>query len=223
MSSRKAPYPIASMLPKAKLIFMLRDPVKRTYSNYWHLVSSGRAIYNFEKTLQYIPHTVIKNSLYKHQIERYKSYFPETNLKFIIFEQFIKEMKETIDDVCKFLGIPATIDIEVIDTHMNPASTPRNLRFQIAYNRFFRRCTSKRYVEFLPHLNSKPRNTLIDLLNKFLINKYIRRISFTTKRRYPLMATKTSMFLQKYFKQENKDLSELIGIQLKKYWPYMDT
>ena len=64
-------------------------------------------------------------------------------------------MKETSDDVCKFLGIPATIDIEVIDTHMNPASTPRNLCFQIAYNRFFRQCASKRYVEFLPHLTSK--------------------------------------------------------------------
>lgn len=37
MASRKAPQRIARLLPDVKLIFMLRDPVVRAYSHYWHL------------------------------------------------------------------------------------------------------------------------------------------------------------------------------------------
>ncbi|MFB6198886.1 MAG: sulfotransferase, partial [Halobacteriaceae archaeon] len=43
LPSRVAPRRIREFLPDVKLIFMLRDPVERTYSHYRHLLMTGRA------------------------------------------------------------------------------------------------------------------------------------------------------------------------------------
>lgn len=41
LQSEVAPARIDALLPDVRLVFMLRDPVKRAYSQYWHLVTRG--------------------------------------------------------------------------------------------------------------------------------------------------------------------------------------
>src|SRR4029453_15619679 len=77
MASSKASRRIARLLPNVKLIFMLRDPVTRAYSHYWHLVKTGPVIYDFESTLRHTPYTILQRGYYKEQIERFMEYFPE--------------------------------------------------------------------------------------------------------------------------------------------------
>ena len=42
LASAKAPERIATFLPNAKILLLLRDPAARAYSHYWHLVRTGR-------------------------------------------------------------------------------------------------------------------------------------------------------------------------------------
>ena len=82
LASGKAPFRIVEFLPNVKLLFILRDPVARAYSHYWHDVSAGRAIYSFEKTIEYVPGHILRMSFYKEQIERFKNLIPNKNMKF---------------------------------------------------------------------------------------------------------------------------------------------
>ncbi len=217
MASSKAPSRIANLIPNVKLIFMLRNPVSRTYSNYWHLVRGGHAIYDFENTLRYMPGTLLKRSLYKQQIERYKNYFPDSQMKFIIFEDFIKNTQQNIDEICKFLGLRTSIDISKIDTHKNATMIPRYIKLQIFYNYISRtqRLVTQQFGSHLPNLSKTKPNRFWRRMDKLDC-----KFNFTSNKSYPKMKIETRRFLERLFFKENRGLSELIGRDIKEYWNY---
>jgi len=218
MASQKTPSRIADLFPDVKLIFMLRDPVFRTYSHYWNMVRTGQAIYDFEKTMQYMPGTLLQRSLYKTHIERYKRYFHDKNMKFIIFEEFVEDIQRTINEVCKFLGLDSSIDVSKINTHKNPAVVPKNIRLQVVYNRILRsrNLTTKKFGSHLPHTSFNKPNKVFEIFDTVF-----KRVNITRKRKYPPMRTSTKQFLQKLFSKENRGLSNLIRKDVQEYWIYM--
>ncbi|MBW2661899.1 MAG: sulfotransferase [Deltaproteobacteria bacterium] len=215
--SQKAPYRIAKLLPDVKLIFMLRDPVARAYSHYWHSVRSGEAVYDFENTIQYAPENILKRSFYKQQIERYREYFPDKNMKFIIFESFIKKPQETVDDLCKFLGLASSIDVSCIETRHNVSKGFRSLRLQTIFNHFFRTLPTYSQTHLPDMPKSRPNKPLLLWCSKFL-----RKHNTVSNKKYPPMKPKTKRFLQQLLSNENKGLSGLTGIDVQEYWPYME-
>jgi hypothetical protein len=222
--SSKAPPRIARLLPNVKLIFMLRDPVSRAYSHYWHLVASGRAIYDFEGTLRHTPGTILQRGYYKEQIERFNQYFPENQLKFIIFEQFTKNIQSSVDDVCEFLGLSGTVDTGAVDTHRNIGKAPRSLRLRLRANRINRKAAARMYQGYLPTPGIKEQDSprfgrFTDYLSPTIaLSKMVNR---SPKPKYPPMASGVREFLERLYAKENTGLGDLIGIDIESYWPYM--
>ena len=219
LSSSKAPARIASILPNVKLIFMLRDPVARTYSQYWHWVKTYRAIYSFEDTLQFAPGHIIQRSLYQQHIERYLKYFDLSQIKIIIFEEFVQNTQSVIDEVCEFIGLQDSIDVGKINTHTNKALVPRNVSFQLAINRLLKTAISgHKYLSY--HLpNPDP-----SFHPKFFtrLNSLFQELNLSQNIDYPSMDLETKIFLEKYFSKENIGLSNLIQTSVEKYWKYMN-
>lgn len=215
MASRKAPQRIAKLLPGVKLIFLLRDPVSRTYSHYWHLVRTGRAIYDFERMIQYCPCSLLQRSFYRNHVSRYQRFFPDKNLHFVIFEDFISDTQKCITEICNFLNLSSTLDISQIDTHINPAVVPRSLKVQLFFNRIFRDVVAKRYFGTLPNMPTNNTHRILKVTRKIL-----NKINLVSDR-YPPMKPETKSFLQNLFANENRGLSDLIGKDVVKYWPYM--
>lgn len=185
LCSEKSPKRIYELIPDVKLIFLVRDPVNRAYSHYWHMVRTGRAVYNFEKTIQFSKHNIIKRGLYYKQINRYLKYFRRENLKIIIFENFINNMQEVINEVQEFLGVDKIIDINKIDAHRNIARVPRNYKLQFLFNRLFRSNSRKIYLRHLPlkkELFECIRENQNDRLYKF-VHFLINHLPFRDKRR----------------------------------------
>lgn len=216
LASRKAARRIAELLPNVKLIFILRDPTLRAYSHYWHHLRTGRAIYDFEHTLQYMPMTIIGRSLYKAQIERYKTYFPHESLKFIIFEEFIQSMEELIKDICRFIGISPEIDLHSIDTHKNPTLIPRNLLLQILRNKILRGQSLWIYEDHLPDRRSKRPRASSAFFKK--IDNFFDKINPILGKGMPPMKPQTRKLLNELFARENQGLSELVGKNVESYW-----
>src|SRR5512139_536133 len=71
LASRRAPERIARLLPSVRLIAMLRDPVARAYSNYWHNVRRARTARSFEETLRLEPGSLLTRGFYAEQLARY--------------------------------------------------------------------------------------------------------------------------------------------------------
>lgn len=120
--------------PDMKLIFILRHPIDRAYSLYWHQYGMGREFRRFEQAIAKEPN-LIKKSYYNFKnysyLERGRYYrqfneiiklVPAKNLLILDFDSFVKNTKPTVNVVLGFLGLSKVEDIE----ELNFSKLPRN-------------------------------------------------------------------------------------------------
>lgn len=124
------PRRLAGLLPEARLLVLLRDPVRRAYSHYWHERHRGREPLGFEEALRAEPgridaahaqlaagaiersrahqeYSYLARGRYAEQLERWFEHFPRDRVHVVRFESLAKEPLATVNEVCAFLGLPA--------------------------------------------------------------------------------------------------------------------
>lgn len=79
--------------PDARFVYIVRDPVERVYSAYWHNVRAGREKRSF---LQAVVdnHHYLSPSRYGTQIARYLDHFPRESFLFLVFEDITGDMAD---------------------------------------------------------------------------------------------------------------------------------
>jgi Sulfotransferase domain len=123
-----APDRTARLLPRARLIVLLRDPVERAYSHYQHEVSLGREPLSFEQALEqeeprlagelarltsdpahfsrpWWDHTYQARGRYVDQVERWLAVFPRERLHVMISEEMLAQPADAYGSVLTFLGL----------------------------------------------------------------------------------------------------------------------
>ena len=111
--SPTAPDRIASRIPNAKILVMLRDPAERAYSQYCHGVSNGAIHWSFREHIQRnlrhastqfcVHYPFLEFGLYAEQLRRYQERF--RNLWVGFHQDFEERPLEIYRDICRFLGI----------------------------------------------------------------------------------------------------------------------
>ena len=110
----QTPKLIHQIVPQAKILISLRDPVERLYSSYLMQIRSGRIKTTFSEEIDLVLNKItakkfdsikVNAGLYSENVKRYLKIFGNKQVKIIIFEEFIKNTKETINDILKFLDI----------------------------------------------------------------------------------------------------------------------
>ena len=122
-----APERAAALVPEARLIAILRDPVERAYSHYQHEVAFGREPLSFEEAiaqeesrlegelerlradLRYFSHawwnyTYLARGRYAEQLERWHAAFAPGQLLVLANEELSEEPAATYARVLEFLG-----------------------------------------------------------------------------------------------------------------------
>lgn len=217
MASDKTAARLANINPEVKVIIMMRDPASRTYSHYWHTVRSGRALFSFEDTLQIMPDNLIHRSLYKKQIENFLQHIPRQNMHFILFEEFVKDMQHHINEVCAFLGVSAqAINLENVKTHANKAKIPKHIQLQLWRNRIFRLKAKRSNMDLLA-ATTKPEANKAGKITQYVDHLH-RKVNPLQKSKTPPMDTSTRKFLNNYFREENKELGDLINKDIASAW-----
>jgi hypothetical protein len=217
LASENAAKRIAQQDKPIKIVINLRNPTKRAYSQYYHMLRSGRAMYSFEDTLKYAPHSIINRSLYKTQIENYLKYIPKKSIKFVIFEDFIKDPKATLKDVSKFLNIDFNkFESDVFKLHSNKSKLPRYTELQLFRNRNFRTFGNMFYKDHFPYVfkNTKTKDPLI----LRIIFKIHNLINPQKEKSPPPINVATKDFLNDFFKSELSGLNELVGKDVLGNW-----
>lgn len=209
-SARCAPR-IRELLPRVKLVFLLRDPAARTYSHYWHLVRTGRATESFEGTLRHAPGTLFQRSRYREQLERYLTAFPAEQVKVVLFEDLVERTDEVLRDVIGFIGLPQPSTLPAV-AHRNPARVPRSITAQLLRNRVFRERVANRFRGHLPG-TARPTGA-----GEQAVRGRFARWNLRSDRRPPRMRPDTHRFLNALFRRENAGLSELIGQEVEGRW-----
>lgn len=208
---------IALQEKEIKLIFLLRQPTLRAYSQYFHNLGSGRAVHTFEETIQYAPDQVLRRSLYREQLEPYFKQIPYERIKVILFEDLISQTKETLREICSFLEIDFSLfSEETFNTHSNRARRPRDIGYQIRKNKMLRSYGNVRYADHLPFKPAKTPHR-----NSFWENMIYRihgKLNPLTSEAPPKINLNTKAFLDQYFKRELQGLDELMGKEILSRW-----
>jgi len=119
-----APQRISELIPEVKLIAVLRNPVERTISHYFHEKRKGfeslpimQALKVEEERLKpvidrqdyknntFIHHSYKKRGLYHEQLKRYLNYFPMRNILVINSEALFMQPHDTLRRVFQFVGV----------------------------------------------------------------------------------------------------------------------
>lgn len=89
-------------MPRAKFIVMLRNPVDRAWSHYFHW--RKRAGWNID-TLKQRSHEIIKKGIYWQQLERWFKFFNHKQFLIIRSEDFFVDPRLIIAQCFEFLGL----------------------------------------------------------------------------------------------------------------------
>ncbi len=192
----KVPKRIFEYNPDIKLIWAFRNPVDRSFSNYYHAIRLGSEKYSFKKAVKLEPIRIKKDvfkgyvtrSKYIEQVKRYLKYFSIEQMHFILFEEFVKNPIPVLEDLFDFLEVPFN-DFEYQDEIRNVALIPRAPRFL-----------------------RKSREILGETA---LLYRIIRKLSFMGRKPgYKKISPKLREELNDYFIEYNKQLEELTGLDV---------
>lgn len=128
--SEAAPARMREVLgPDLKLIFLLRDPIKRAFSDYRMAFSQFRENRSFERAIEEedqlveaypsIAHGIgyAKRGMFGEQIKRYRDHFDAANFKIVIMEEDLGEQQpQTYREIFDLIGVatPSGSDLSIV-------------------------------------------------------------------------------------------------------------
>jgi len=108
--SRGVPERMYSVVPEAKLIYILRDPIERIISDYIQKYSDGLENRRIEDVLKDLNMTnrYLSRSMYYLQLSQYLEYFPNSSILIITSEEMYHQRRLTLEKIFRFLNIDET-------------------------------------------------------------------------------------------------------------------
>ena len=113
---------IKNDLPQVKLIAVLRNPVERAFSGYWHTVKSGMENLSFAAAIRGEPERLsaltdpvlkelrpfgyMERGFYFEQITSYLKYFTPRQMHLILFDDLVAAPEAVMSEVFRFLDVP---------------------------------------------------------------------------------------------------------------------
>lgn len=149
----QTPERISESLPQCRFLVMLRDPVYRAYSNYWHSVKSGLETLDFEEALrteaertaalagsdmvETKPYSYMGRSLYAQQLRRWFELFGADRFCILLFEDYLEDAGGCLEVVSSFLDVSRD-GFVTPDRFEENKSTPDDARLPEAVERRLR-------------------------------------------------------------------------------------
>jgi len=95
-----------SVVPHAKLIYILRDPIERMVSQYHHELVKGRETASIE-TIAESPSTNhhVQVSKYHYQLSQFLAYYPKEHILITTAERLKKHQQAVLQEIYTFLGV----------------------------------------------------------------------------------------------------------------------
>jgi hypothetical protein len=131
-----APQRAHALVPEAKLIVLLRDPVRRAYSHYWHERDKKRESLSFEEAIAAEParlgddeqrlargelrqsrahqhFSYLARGRYAEQLERWWRHYPRERLLVLRFEELARDPLAVLDRTLEFLGLSSIQNVRL--------------------------------------------------------------------------------------------------------------
>lgn len=207
------PARMAQVIPDAKLIYVLRNPVDRAYSHYVHRHSKelyqGRPFQlTFEEFIAQEP-VCIDSSRYMLQIQRFLEFYPRHAFFFLTLDELKENPQRSLQQVFRFLGVDESVDI-FEQTPEKSQNVERDFRETVIRNTLTQPWKGSSTLRAAWRILPKGiRNQIIVMMSNSRYGQRIRN-EYTPR---PMRAT-TRDELSQLFRGEIQSLSEFLGRDL---------
>lgn len=191
------PKRIKDLMPGIKIIFVLRNPIERAWSHYWHEVVKGRETLSFEEALEQEEKRIKQNQKYfqnksyrsrgeyAEQIHRYISLFGSGQVLILLSEELRSNPENTLKEVFTFLGLDTEFhSTRILEKAKYEGKVPRS-----------------RYVNALIQSGMLKNVPFLKGLNNM----------FNFAGRKEIMSSETRSALESYYRPFNSSLADLLG------------
>ena len=178
------------------MVWIFRNTVDRTYSNYIHALLRRTEKLSFKEALKQEEERIEKiifkgyklRSIYVEQVERFLKYYPQEKMHFIIFENFIKNPEKDLQRLFTFLEVGNIMKSNRSENmKANQCYVPFSVPLQHYSYQYFGNSLPHKIVNYFNRLFSSP---------------------------VPPLSYEIRTELGKYFSENNKQLSDLINVDL---------
>jgi len=199
LAEPQAPYLIHKIIPNARIIIMLRDPVERAFSEYLLMNTLGvlkcsftELIHSQDRDKTYSPDPIVECGLYYGKVKRNLDVFGQDQVRCYIFEEFVKDPKKTLKQILDFLNIKNPIINFKPEIHMQSVIPRNKLAQSLIGNKIIRKVSKL-----------LPRTTIFNLVERLTkpLNK-------------PIIVLEDRKFLQEFYREDIKKLENLLGISM---------
>jgi hypothetical protein len=136
---------MADVIPKARLLAVLRNPVDRAYSHYWHRRARGRETLAFADAVaaeggrlekgdwrDRADFSYLDRGRYASQLERAARHYPRDAMLVLLFEDLRDDPAAAFSRVCRFLDVDAGLVPDLVGRTVNEFQRFRSPRLRNA-------------------------------------------------------------------------------------------
>lgn len=197
---------IKNVVPNAKIIILLRDPVERAFSSYLYymrreeyqpFIEIMKRSIETKLSKDYLLFLVIQGGMYYQHVKRYIDAFGIESVKIIFFEEFVNNTEYYFKEILKFLNSKSNVP-KIINTKFNNYKKPKNSfsKFILSFDDFIWKMGLKSTLSFLPDrknlenkfLESSQKPKISQKEKEELINHYkedVSKLKILLKRDFP--------------------------------------
>ncbi len=192
------PQRIYSLNPHAKFIYLLREPVARTYSGYWHSFNTGREHRNFFDAIEN-DRFYLDVSDYYGQLSLWLKYFPLESFLFLLFEDLKQNPEQVVKSCFEFLKLNSDDIILNLSEHRNKTQNVSLVGRK--FNRIFKKLDYSGLGFMAPSL----------------VRNLVKEYTKCSNQKSSQSSAKERTFLCEYFTEKNLNLANLTGLTLSQW------
>ena len=105
-----------AVVPDARLVYVVRDPIRRLESQWVHLVGGGKIRTSLSEAVADLDQSLlVQTSRYWTQLSWYLRFWPEDRILVRQAERLAADVREVVGDVLEFVGLDRHFDHPVLD------------------------------------------------------------------------------------------------------------
>jgi Sulfotransferase domain len=122
---------IAQHCPDAKLLYMVRDPIKRILSHWVHATGAGYESGEMEEVLSRPDSAYVQRTMYWLQLQPYLEHFDRDRIEVITAEELGDDRQGTMRKAFGFLGVDEDFFHEQFDREWEKSSAKQGDKYQV--------------------------------------------------------------------------------------------
>jgi len=188
--------------PEAKLLAIVRNPVKRAFSNYLHSIRKGDIAAELAFRDYIEDERRLAPGRFAEHLQRFYDLFPPEQIRVIVTEQFVRNPLQGYQDIYRYIGVRDTHFVPPgYDQRRNVAKSYRFLWLENILVRSYRGLSKRGYTRLVKRITESGVADWLRALNR-------------DSRPVPEIDAESQQRLSDYYRPYNRQLEELLGTDL---------